>query len=170
MSDNGDNTDRTAQVVTFRLAGESYGVHISWVQEVLHTPSIRQVPHAPTFVAGVIDVRGRVIPVVDLRGRLGFEPDEGGHRRIMIFDLEGTRIGVTVDAVSQVLRVALEDFEPLPTAVIESRQRHCLRGVVRPDAGDIVILLAPERLLSKGESQAVADLVDHQPFEAHLAR
>lgn len=168
MSDNGEHNDRSAQVVTFRLAGESYGVHISWVQEVLHAPTIRQVPHAPVFVAGVIDVRGRVIPVADLRQRLGFPPDAGGHRRIMILDLEGRRLGVTVDAVSQVLRVSLEDFEPLPTAVIESRQRHCLRGVVRPESGDIIILLAPELLLSQGESQMVENLVQRDAAEAQV--
>lgn len=146
--------DGQAQLVVFQLAGEFYGVDIHQVREIIRVPEITRVPRTPEFVEGVINLRGSVIPIIDLRKRFGFP--EGGvedDRRIVVVELEDKTLGVIVDAVSEVLRIGRDAIEP-PSPYIVDLDTHYLIGIARLDER-LVILLDVNRVLSTGEREAL---------------
>lgn len=136
------------QLVVFDLADEAYGVDIGSVREIISMQEITQVPRTPEFVQGVIDLRGRVIPVIDMRKRFGFPvPEHTKHTkdtRIVVID-----IGATVDAVSEVLRVSSDSIEP-PSAAISTEDSDCLLGIAKLPSR-LIIILDLKRLLSAEE-------------------
>ena len=135
------------QLVVFDLAEEAYGVDISSVREIIRMQDITQVPRTPEFVEGVINLRGKVIPVVDLRKRFGFSTEEATKdTRIVVVDIGGQDIGVVVDAVNEVLRVAADAVEP-PSSVITTADSEYLLGIVKL-ATRLIILLDLEQALS----------------------
>jgi purine-binding chemotaxis protein CheW len=103
------------QLVGFQLGQEEYGLDILCVQEIIRSQQMTRVPNLPAYIDGVINLRGRVIPVIDLRRRLGLQA--GGadkHTRIIVVDVNGQVLGFVVDAVSQVLRLSAESVEAAP--------------------------------------------------------
>jgi len=143
------------QLVTFLLGRETYGIDIFKIQEVLHFQKITSIPSAPGFVEGVIEVRERVIPVVDLKKRLGVGKGEETKRRIVILDLDEP-LGVIVDDISKVLMLEAEDYEALPEAVVGDREKACISRLAKTDEG-LVIIVSPERILSRGEIETLKD-------------
>ena len=143
------------QVVVFEIAGESYGVDIARVQEIIRPPAITAVPRAPEYVEGVVNLRGRVIPVINLRNRFGL-PDTERDRssRIVVLEISGQTIGVAVDAVSEVLRVP-QDVIEAPGATLTGPQTAHLRGIAKLDER-VVILLDLDRLIDADEAHAHA--------------
>ncbi len=115
-SEEGLIADDEEQVVVFRLAEGEYGVAIESVQEIVHVPeSLTRVPKAPAFVEGVINLRGQVLPVIDLRKRLGIDAIERNERqRIMVFLISGMQTGFIVDAVTEVLKIPKASIETSP--------------------------------------------------------
>ncbi|MBF0464919.1 MAG: chemotaxis protein CheW [Nitrospirae bacterium] len=108
-------TEDILQLVTFTLGTEEYAVDILKVQEINRMTSITMVPNAPPFVEGVINLRGKVIPVVNLRKKFGIPGmEDSENAKIMIVDLKGVTMGLIVDAVSEVLRVPANIVEPTP--------------------------------------------------------
>ena len=106
------------QLVSFKIGAEEFGVDILKVQEINKMTSITKVPNAPDFVEGVINLRGRVIPIIDLRTRLGLEKIEHTKDpRIIVVDLNGKTVGFIVDAVSEVLRIPASITEAPPEMV-----------------------------------------------------
>jgi purine-binding chemotaxis protein CheW len=113
MSDN-----KILQLVTFTLDNEEFGVDILKVQEINRMIDITRIPNAPPFVEGVINLRGKIIPIVDLRKRLGFEAKASDKStRIIVVELDGIVLGFVVDSVSEVLRISESTVEPPPTLV-----------------------------------------------------
>ena len=105
--------DRERQLVIFQLAREIYGLDINWVREIITLQEITRVPGAPDFVEGVINLRGHVIPVIDLRKRFGLEASVDPRRtRIVVVDVPPHTLGLVVDAVTEVLRIAESVVEP----------------------------------------------------------
>ncbi len=103
------------QLVSFKIGNEEFGVDILKVQEINRMMDITRVPNSPSYVEGVINLRGKVIPVVDLRQRLGLESKERDkHTRIIVMELTGKVVGFVVDAVSEVLRIPRSVTEPPP--------------------------------------------------------
>src|ERR687888_2756041 len=101
------------QLVVFQLGAELYGVEIARVHEIIRLQAVTRVPRAPAFVEGVINLRGKVIPVVDLRRRFGLPPAEHTRAsRIVVVELGDHVVGITVDGVSEVLRVDTATVEP----------------------------------------------------------
>ncbi len=99
------------QLVIFDLADEAYGVNIETVREIIRMQEITQVPRTPDYVEGVINLRGKVIPVIDMRKRFGFPVAEHTKdTRIVVIDIDGNDIGATVDAVTEVLRLGAESI------------------------------------------------------------
>jgi len=91
---------KEVQLVVFGLADESYGVHVLAVEEIIRLQEITAIPHAPAFVEGVINLRGRVIPVLDLRKRFGLPPTEATKStRIVVVEASGMTVGLVVDSV-----------------------------------------------------------------------
>lgn len=103
------------QLVTFSLGSEEFGVDIMCVQEIIRIPPITRVPKAPSYVEGVINLRGNVIPVVSLRTRFGMEPvEEDDLSRIIVLQVQNKVFGIRVDAVTEVLRLDQDSIEPPP--------------------------------------------------------
>lgn len=142
------------QLVVFDLAGEVYGVDINSVREIIRMQAVTHVPNAPDFVEGVINLRGRVIPILDLRKRFGLRvSEETGESRVVVVDIAGQNIGIIVDAVIEVLRLAADAIEPA-SSLITTEDSYYLKGIAKLD-GKLLILLDLNRVLSTGEQAAL---------------
>ncbi|KKR83501.1 MAG: Chemotaxis protein CheW [Candidatus Daviesbacteria bacterium GW2011_GWA2_40_9] len=119
------------QLVTFKLDDEEFAINILEVQEINRMTSITKMPNSPHHVEGVVNLRGRVIPVVSLRKKLGLAVKENNeHSRIMIMDIQGTTMGLIVDAVSEVLRIPSGIVEPPPPLSTDSGTEY-IKGVAK---------------------------------------
>ncbi len=138
------------QLVVFSLAAETYGVDIGTVQEIMRMQDITRVPKTPEFVEGVINLRGKVIPVVDLRKKFSLEVTEyTKETRIVWVNIGGQDIGMIVDAVTEVLRISDESVEP-PSSVITGSDSEYLKGIAKLD-DKMIILLDLDSMLSDRE-------------------
>ena len=146
--------DREGKYLTFSLAEEEYGIGILKIKEIIGMMSITTVPQTPEFVKGVINLRGKVIPVVDLRLRFGMESMDYTERTcIIVVEIEGESgvvlIGIVVDAVSEVLNIKGEDVEETPTFGTKLNTDYIL-GMAKMEGG-VKILLDIDRVLSNEE-------------------
>lgn len=159
LQDDETATDDDAQVVIFRLGAEEFGVPIMSVQEIVRVPeALTRVPRTPSFVEGVINLRGTVLPVIDQRSRLGLpliERNEG--QRIMVYLLGGVRTGFIVDSVAEVLRIPRSQIAAAPA--MSSEQSLLIDRIANLDAGKrLVMLIDPTHLLQGGEVQAMQQM------------
>lgn len=139
-----------SQVVSFRLGEEEFGVDIMTVQEIILLGCITQVPEVPEHVLGVINLRGNVIPILNLRRRFGMAdraPDDS--TRIVVMNLGGRTVGVVVDGVSEVLRLSEDDLSPAP-ASLSGAGKEYINGLAKRGER-LLILLDMARLLGGGE-------------------
>jgi len=145
------------QLVVFDLADEGYGVDISAVREIIRLQEITHVPRTPEFVEGVINLRGKVIPVIDLRKRFGLAVKaESQDNRIVVVDIGDQDIGVVVDAVTEVLRIPTDSVEP-PASVITTADSDYLLGIAKLDSR-LIILLDLQKVLSVDEQGALSEM------------
>ncbi|RME39166.1 MAG: chemotaxis protein CheW [Planctomycetota bacterium] len=139
-----------SQVVSFHLGREEYGLDIMRVQEIILMGDITQIPEVPAYIRGLINLRGKVIPIVDLRRRFGLDDIEPTEQtRIIVVNTAGMTFGVVVDAVNEVLRIEGEQLEPPPAGLLGGEQHYILGLLKRADR--ITILLDPEALLSEAD-------------------
>ena len=144
------------QIVAFTLGSEIYGVDIASVREIIPIQKIVSVPRAPDFVEGIINLRGRVIPVLDLRKHFGFERKKGDpNQRIVLVEAGSESIGVIVDSVSSVLRIADDSVEP-PASVIVGPEIEYIYGIAKVD-GDLIVLLDLTRIISDAEKRTLKE-------------
>jgi len=136
---------RVSKYLTFVLCGEEYGLEIIRVREIIGLMTITHVPRMPEFVRGVINLRGKVIPVVDLRLKFGMEKTDG-QTCIVVVDLDDVLMGVVVDRVSEVLDIAEGDVEPAPSFGVDVDTSFIL-GIGKTK-GRVVILLDIQKVLS----------------------
>jgi len=131
----------TEHLATFFLAGEEYGVDVRLVQEIIRLSEITQVPRSPGFVKGVINLRGRIVPVVDLKRKLGLgEVDERARpARIVVAKLRDRLVGLLVDGASQVLKVPVSTIEGAPEEVV-SIDANYIRGVAKLEKRLIILM------------------------------
>lgn len=135
------------QLVTFAL-GEEYGVPINQVQEIIRVGSITQVPNSPVYMEGVINLRGRVLPVLNLRKRLRLlAKDTGKMSRIIVTEVNNKTIGLLVDSVSHVIKVSSDSVEAAPEEVLEIDTDY-ITGVCKIQ-NSLVILIDLEKLLKR---------------------
>ncbi len=147
------------QLVTFTLGGEEYAVDILKVQEINRMKEITRVPNAPYYVEGVINLRGKVIPVVSLRKFFGLpEEEDRTHQKIMIMDVQGVTMGLIVDAVSEVLRISTSIVEP-PPAMTYSVSSEFISGIAKLE-DRLIILLDMDRLIGKEETQSMISMAE----------
>ncbi len=140
-------TDPEEQLVVFTLGEESYGVDIEVVNTIIRLPDITHVPQTPAFVEGVINLRGAIVPVIDLRRRFELPvTDATKSTRVVVVEQQGMLVGMIVDAVTETLRLPAENIEPL-SALVVSIDTQYLRGVGK--LGDrLIILLSLDRILT----------------------
>ena len=151
--------DDDEQVVVFRLDREEFGVPIGSVQEIVRLPDeLTRVPKTPDFVEGIINLRGSVLPVIDLRLRLGLDRAERSDRqRVMVFLLDGARTGFVVDSVAEVLRIAHSSIAATPR-LSGGNSELLARTANLPGVNRMVQLLAPDHLLDGHDMTALSKL------------
>jgi len=145
------------QLVVFELGKENYGVDISAVESIIKLQAITAVPQAASFVEGVTNLRGNVLPVIDLRKRFGLNACEvSKNSRIVVVAMNGTKVGMIVDAVSEVLRVPSDSIE-LPPSMVTTVNSSFITGIAKMDQ-KLVILLDLQKILTINEKDMVSDL------------
>lgn len=145
------------QLINFRIRDEEFGVDIGSVREITRVLDITQIPESPTFIQGVINLRGQVIAVIDLSKKFGFAIQEklSEKARIVVVEVQGMTVGMLVDAVPGVLKITEEHIEPTPELIQGEIQKDYIRGVGKLD-GRLIILLDLERVLALHEVEEVA--------------
>jgi purine-binding chemotaxis protein CheW len=157
--------EKELQVVGFRIGRETFGLPISIVREIVRVPEITSVPNAPDYIEGVINLRGRIIPVVDLRKRFGdktFERDK--KNRIVVVELQSRAVGLIVNSASEVLRIRPSEIDE-PHNVFKEGELDYITGIGKLN-GRLVILLDLNKILERGELnhlEEVAESVSSSP-------
>lgn len=147
-----EERERESKFVFFRLGSEMYGVDVRHVRSIERLSAVTRVPHAPPYVRGVMNLRGSVIPLVDLRLRLGLPAGEVSERtRVLIVSLDDKEIGYIVDEANDVRDLMEASVESTPDVAKTGRGRY-LAGVARIGE-DLVLLLDLTRILSEEEAQ-----------------
>ena len=145
------------QLVLFKLGKESFGVEIATVESIIKMQPITRLPNSPKFIEGVTNLRGRIIPVIDLRKRLGVAATEtNSETRIVVVNLDGATVGMVVDSVEEVMHINEEVIEPAPAITI-SVAAQFIRGIAKT-GNELVILLDLFKVLSTSETVALGNL------------
>jgi len=152
-------------IVGFRIGRETFGVPISLVHEIVRVPDITSVPEAPDYVEGVINLRGKIISVVDLRKRFG-ETEIKAHKknRILVVEVSGKLVGLMVDAASEVLKIPPSEID-LPPNVFEEGELNYVTGVGKLQSR-LIILIDLTKILQKGELRRLEEFHEHQSAAA----
>jgi purine-binding chemotaxis protein CheW len=145
------------QLVGFRIGKETFGVPIGVVHEIVRVPEITSVPDAPEYVEGVINLRGKIISIVDLRKRFGETQIEPNRKnRILVAEIDHKIIGLIVDAASEVIRLPRGEIEA-PPEVFEENELKYVTGLGKLNER-LVILIDLTKVLQKGELRRLGDL------------
>lgn len=145
------------QLVSFKIGEEEFGIDILQVQEINRMMEITKVPNAPHFVEGVVNLRGRIIPVVDFRTRIGMSKVEVDNKtRIIVVDLESQVVGFIVDEVSEVLRIPRDITEPPPPLIAGINSDYITAVGKLEDR--MLILLDLEKVFSTGEMKELESI------------
>ena len=151
--------EKDLQVVGFRIGGETYGVHISAVREVVRVPEITPVPNAPEMIEGVINLRGKIIPVMDLRKR--FKQGEiqvDKKNRILVVELHSRLLGLIVNSASEVLKIPPSEIEA-PGNMFSEGESGYVTGVGKLN-GRLIILLDIAKLLQRPEYKRLEEVAE----------
>ena len=148
------------QVVIFRLGREELGARIEQVKEIIEMTYITRMPKAPSFIEGVINLRGEVVAVIDLARRFDIPASERGEEtRIVVVDVDNNIVGMIVDSVPEVLKISAENIDPTPT-LIESRiDTSYIEGIGKLDER-IFVLLNLSKVLSPEEVKSVEEAME----------
>ena len=138
--------NRELHIVGFQVGSETYGIPITSLHEIVRVPEITAVPDAPDYMEGVINLRGKIVSVIDLRKRFGHGEGRPGKRnRILVVEHGGRLAGLIVDAASEVLKIPATEVEPAP-AVFQEGGLNCVTGLGKYK-GRLIVLLDTDRLL-----------------------
>ncbi len=152
-----DKTEKAAtalQIVCFNVGKEEYGIDILKVQEILKLPKITALPKSADFIMGVIDLRGKVIPIIDLSKRFHIEEAVNKNSlRAIVVDIRGKRVGLAIDAVSHVIKVEQKDIEP-PPPIVKGISGRYITGIGKLQDG-FVIILDIDQIFSSEEFSAL---------------
>ena len=147
---NEDKDDQVLQWVTFRLDGETYGINVMQVQEVLRYSEIAPVPGAPSYVLGIINLRGNVVTVIDTRHRFGLANGEvTDNTRVVIIETDNHVIGIMVDSVAEVVYLKQSEIETAPNVGNDESARF-IQGVCHKN-DELLILIDLNKLLTNEE-------------------
>ena len=154
-----DEDDGLMQLVGFGIGREKFGVDILTVQEIIRSTEVTPVPNSPSFVEGVINLRGDIIPVIDLRKRLSLYLADNDIEKnwVLILRIGNRVVGFIVDNVSEVLKIAEDDIDPPPNIVIAGLENQYIRGVCEID-NRLLIILDFESVLFNEEYYALKDM------------
>jgi purine-binding chemotaxis protein CheW len=143
------------QLVSFMLADEEYGVEVLKVREIIRMPDITRMPNTPPYVEGIINLRGKVIPIVSMRKRFGLaENGYDSRTRIMVMDVADVLTGFIVDGVSEVIRIQSGDIQPPPAMVSDSLGQDFITGVFNHQER-LLIIMDVDRMFSADERESL---------------
>ena len=152
---------RELHIVGFQVGRETYGVPITSLHEIVRVPEITAVPEAPAYVEGVINLRGKIVSIVDLRKRFGEkEIVQNKKNRILVVEVEKKMVGLIVDAASEVLRMSSDDVDNPPN-VFEEGELNYVTGVGKLK-DRLIILVELHKILQKGELKRLGDVAASQ--------
>jgi purine-binding chemotaxis protein CheW len=151
----------SVQLVTFQLGDELYGIDIMDVKEIVKIQSVRPIPNAPYYVEGIINLRGEIIPIINLHERFHiqkiesengdfFDANDGG---FIILDIEGNKIGIIIDRIARVIPIANDEIKP-PPQMLSGIGTEYIQGVVRQEK-DYLIILDTRKLFNPKELQKI---------------
>ena len=157
MSQAQASSQAQSQVLCFTLGEEAYGIPILKVREIQAEAVITRIPKSPPYMPGVINLRGAIVPILDLRHRFALgDPPEGGRPVIVIVEVQGRTLGMRVDAVSDVVDLDPAAIKPPPELGAQSQLgREFISGLASQEGSAMLILLDLDRLLSGGELLAL---------------
>ena len=159
---NAEITSTANAYLTFRMGDETFATQVSKVREILELSSITKVPNAPTYMRGIVNLRGQVLPVVDTRIKFGLEPTEDTPKsRIIVLEIESqnklVQIGALVDTARNVIEFGEESILP-PPSIDDFKNAEFIEGVIE-SGGDFIMLIKVEKVFSKEE---VNEISKHQ--------
>jgi purine-binding chemotaxis protein CheW len=153
-----------AQIVVFKLEGENYGIEIGQVREIIRKREITPMPRQPPYVEGVINMRGTIIPVINLKKRFGFQGDASTHSHAIIVESTHGLVGMLVDAVSEVIRVYPDQIHPAPS-MMRGINRDYLRGICRLDDELLIYLDVSKVVKASTTPVGQAPILQETPTE-----
>lgn len=143
------------QLVSFNLDQEEYGVEVLKVREIIRMNNITHMPNTPHYVEGIINLRGKVIPIVSMRKKFGLvEAGNNSHTRIIIMDICGELMGFIVDSVSEVIRISGSEIQPSPSVAGGGVDQKCIAGVIN-HSERLLVLLDLDRMFSSDELESI---------------
>lgn len=151
-------SDVLIHLVTFKLLGEEFGMPILDVREIIRMVAITPVPHAPKFVEGVINLRGQILPVIDLRRRFNLDSTKTEEdTRIIVVEISNSLLGLIVDGVKEVLRIPGDSVSPPPQIVANGIGAEYIKGIANYD-NKMIILIDLKRVFSQDEMNSLERL------------
>jgi len=156
--DPNSKSNELIQLVSFMLAEEEYGVEVLKVREIIRMPSITKMPNTPPYVEGIINLRGKVIPIISMRKRFCLmESENNSHTRIIIMDVAGALTGFIVDGVSEVIRIQSGDIQPPPSMVLSGGiGQEFITGVYN-HAERLLVIMDIDRMFTQDERDSFCD-------------
>ncbi|MDD3042516.1 MAG: chemotaxis protein CheW [Methanosarcinaceae archaeon] len=149
--------DNTIQVIVFNLGEEKYGVEISQVKEIILPTQITRIPNVPDFVEGILNLRGQIAAIINLRKRLGKEPKKNDdNTRIIVVEYDNATIGMMVDSVSEVKYLSSENIEEIPSFLALRDESKFLKGVGKLEDG-LLTLMDLKELFSEDELKEIKE-------------
>ena len=153
----GKEAEELRQLISFSVGDEEYGLDLLRVKEVIRVRQVTWLPKAPSFVRGIINLRGDVIPIIDLRDKFGLESSEySAQTRVIVVEIEGRLMGLVVDSASQVVRIPVDQIDP-PPPVLGGFSQALITGVGKRD-DRLIILLNPDSILTVDEMMALSTI------------
>ncbi|WP_232221928.1 chemotaxis protein CheW [Methanococcoides burtonii] len=147
--------DQTVQVIVFALGEEIYGVDISQVKEIIRPTKITRIPNSPEFIEGVVNLRGQITTIINLRKRLGKETKETDNEtRIIVVEYENAVIGMIVDTVNEVKYLSSKNIDELPSIITSRDDSKFLTGVGKLDDG-LLTLMDLDKVFSEEEIEGM---------------
>lgn len=151
-------SQKVYELVTFIVGSEEYAADISYIKEIIRLPHITAVPNSPDFIEGVINLRGRIIPVIDLKFKMGMEKKEGsGSSRIIVVEIDSKIVGFIVDSVKEVIRITDDIIEEPPNMIKNSRTQYIYAVAKFEDR--LIILVDLKKILTESEDGQLASVV-----------
>ena len=152
-------SDELIQLVSFMLADEEYGVEVLKVREIIRMPTITKMPNVPQHVEGIINLRGKVIPIISMRRRFNLEERENSSQtRIIIMDVVGSLTGFIVDSVSEVIRIHGSEIQPPPSMVLSGDVGQEFITGVYNHAERLLVIMDVDLMFSEGERESFCEM------------
>jgi purine-binding chemotaxis protein CheW len=149
-----EKSTSSIQIVCFKIGKEEYGIDILKVQEILNLPKITTLPKATEFILGVIELRGKILPIVDLSKRFGIETAKDSRAtRSIVVNIKGKEVGLAIDSVSHVVKVESDEIEP-PPAIVKGISGRYIVGIAKVGE-DFVVILDIDQIFSANELSAL---------------